>query len=440
MIQNITVFVRQFMSEEGFSEWSCKKRGSLPYSLKAEDRRRWYQRDIDQIIYSIAFRKLQHKSQLLSEKDPRSRSRLIHTLEVSRMALEISERLGLDKELTEAISMGHDLGTSPYGHIGNEVLCKKCPGYSHEEAGREMLLDLARITVIDDQHRDKITAELKHNNGLGLYGFKIAGLPFRLHGSVLEKRTDRKEPHSRTYFEYIITEEVLDGVYQHGKDGEPQTLEGQVVRFADNIAYIAQDIDDLCETRVISIEDYTYHSEEGELISAKGVDMSWTDINTGAEICLNNAFKQSRGLRTAVLIERFIKYNESLLRSGSLDYRPSHILEKSIPILKIDAGMGHVIDAIWEIIKPQYAHKLINTSSHIQECKMNELWEILSDPQFCEANVCYSGFMDRMRDSRFIARSDDWKRAYFITHLSWSEVDLIIDSFHKRDYTFDIDI
>ena len=101
------------MPSKNFSEWSCLEREKQHYSMANHDIRRWYQRDIDQITHSTCFRKLQRKSQLLSEKDPRSRSRLIHTIEVSRIAMEISEKLGLSKALTEAICLAHDIGTSP---------------------------------------------------------------------------------------------------------------------------------------------------------------------------------------------------------------------------------------------------------------------------------------------------------------------------------------
>ena len=84
--------------------------------------RRWYQHDIDIITYSSMYRKMQRKSQLFSIKDPVFRSRLIHTVEVTRIAKEISEKLGLNTELTEAIALAHDFGNVAYGKVADNFL------------------------------------------------------------------------------------------------------------------------------------------------------------------------------------------------------------------------------------------------------------------------------------------------------------------------------
>ena len=145
------------MPSRNFSEWSCLEREKQHYSMANHDIRRWYQRDIDQITHSTCFRKLQRKSQLLSEKDPRSRSRLIHTIEVSRIAMEISEKLGLSKELTEAICLAHDIGTSPYGCIGNTFLREHArQEFSHEMAGALMLLLISKKSTNNEDDDAKI--------------------------------------------------------------------------------------------------------------------------------------------------------------------------------------------------------------------------------------------------------------------------------------------
>ena len=217
------------MGKNNFDEWSCNERGTAKYTLVNSDCRRWYQRDIDQITHSTGFRKLQKKSQLLSEKDPRSRSRLIHTIEVSRIAMEISERLGLSKELTEAISLGHDIGTSPYGCIGNRFLQEKVgDDFSHENAGYLMLIRIAQKETSDDEEIAEIAQAIDNNKDY--ITKESCNFNFDLMVSTLSFDTSDS---NEKYFIHAISPEVLDGVRNHGDNGSPNTLEGQVVKFAD---------------------------------------------------------------------------------------------------------------------------------------------------------------------------------------------------------------
>ena len=134
-----------------FNKWGCKKdRGKKKFTnpfgnYTSPYKRTWYQHDIDQIIYSTASRKMQRKSQLLPSSDPRCRTRSSHVQEVVRIAREISEGLGLDTALTEAIAYGHDLGNSAYGKIGNDELSKLSEpnNFKHEEASKLMALTLS---------------------------------------------------------------------------------------------------------------------------------------------------------------------------------------------------------------------------------------------------------------------------------------------------------
>lgn len=124
-----------------------------------------------------------------------------------------------------------------------------------------------------------------------------------------------------------------------------------------------------------------------------------------------------------------------------MEFYSSEILDKNIPILQIDKGMEAVIDFVWYFIELQYKDSLIKTSDEIQEKKTEELWVILGDERFKEKNKCYQDFITEISaSSLFSSFNEEWKRAYFISHLSYLEVDLIIDSFHERNYTFDIDI
>src|ERR1051325_326825 len=163
-----------------------------------------FQRDRDRIIHCKAFRRLKHKTQVFfAPEGDHYRTRLTHTLEVSQIARSIAKVLRLNEELTEAIALGHDLGHTPFGHAGERVLQSLVPGgFEHYEQS---------LRIVDVLEND--------GNGLNL------------------------------------TWEVRDGIARHskGKSGMPvgadpehraATIEGQIARVADIIAYVNHDIDD----------------------------------------------------------------------------------------------------------------------------------------------------------------------------------------------------
>lgn len=161
--------------------------------MKPCDLRTCYQRDRDRIIHSKSFRRLKYKTQVfLSPLGDHYRTRLTHTLEVSQVARTLARCLRLNEDLTEAIALGHDLGHTPFGHIGERTLCELMPGgFRHNEQSRRV-------------------AEQLEKEGCGLN----------------------------------LCAETLDGIEHHSGSGTPSTLEGWCVRHADRIAYINHDIDD----------------------------------------------------------------------------------------------------------------------------------------------------------------------------------------------------
>jgi len=167
-----------------------------------------YQRDRDRIIHSKAFRRLMHKTQVfLAPEGDHFRTRLTHTIEVSQIARTISRGLSLNEDLTEAIALGHDLGHTPFGHRGEEILDK-----AHEGGFKHNVQSLRVVDVLEGN---------KGRDGRGLN----------------------------------LTLEVRDGIICHTGDKMPSTLEGQVVRLSDRIAYINHDIDDALRSGFISNHD-----------------------------------------------------------------------------------------------------------------------------------------------------------------------------------------
>ena len=175
-----------------------------PEPEREEDVRTCYQRDTDRIVHSKAFRRLMHKTQVfLNPEGDHYRTRMTHTLEVTRIAKTITRALGLNEDLAEAIAMGHDLGHTPYGHAGEAALTE-CWGrpFRHNEQS---------LRVVDILEKD----------GQGLN----------------------------------LCNEVREGIVGHTGPVIPKTLEGQIVRRADQIAYVNHDIDDAIRAGILTAED-----------------------------------------------------------------------------------------------------------------------------------------------------------------------------------------
>jgi dGTPase len=161
-----------------------------------------YQRDIDRIIHSKSFRRLKHKTQVfLQPEGDHYRTRLTHTLEVMRIARTIARGLQLNEDLAEAIALGHDLGHTPFGHAGERVLNELLGGdggFKHNEQS---------LRVVERLEKD----------GAGLN----------------------------------LTYEVENGILCHTGETRPSTPEGEIIRFADRIAYFNHDVDDAIRAGIL---------------------------------------------------------------------------------------------------------------------------------------------------------------------------------------------
>ena len=159
-----------------------------------------FQRDRDRIIYSNSFKRLKNKTQVFfAPEGDHYITRLTHTLDVAQISRSIARALSLNEDLAEAIALGHDLGHTPFGHVGERVLDKLSPtGFEHN------IQSLRVVDVIE-----------KEGRGLNL------------------------------------TEEVRDGILQHKSTGHPATLEGAAVSLADRIAYINHDIEDAIRAGIL---------------------------------------------------------------------------------------------------------------------------------------------------------------------------------------------
>src|SRR5207244_2393464 len=200
--ERIEEIERRTLSERAVrsSETKGRERDEPSHALRTA-----FQRDRDRIVHSKAFRRLKHKTQVfIAPEGDHYRVRLTHTLEVSQIARTAARALGLNEDLTEAIALGHDLGHTPFGHLGEQAITPFL--------GRPFRHNEQSLRIVDYLEED----------GAGLN----------------------------------LTWEVRDGIVNHTWSmPQPSTLEAQVVRFADRIAYVNHDVDDAMRAGVLEVNE-----------------------------------------------------------------------------------------------------------------------------------------------------------------------------------------
>jgi len=274
-----------------------------------------YQRDRDRITHSKAFRRLTHKTQVfIAPEGDHYRTRLTHTLEVSQISRTIARALALNEDLTEAIALGHDLGHTPFGHIGEEAL---------NATGR-------------------LPKPFKHNE----QSLRVVDL-IEYEGKGLN-----------------LTWEVRDGILNHTGTNKPATLEGQIVKIADRIAYINHDIDDAVRGGVIKEEELPsepvkfFGRHHGQRIAAMVNDLISNSFNkpeikmseTGwfylnelrdflfAKVYTNSIAKKEDAKAVKVLVALFNYFYEHPQEMPP-EFRPKTATETAVKVADYVAGM-----------------------------------------------------------------------------------------------------
>ena len=301
----------------------------VPYQPNDNDVRTCYQRDGDRIVHCKSFRRLMHKTQVfLRPEGDHYRTRMTHTLEVSRIARTITRALALNEDLAEAIALGHDLGHTPYGHAGEDALTQ-CLGqpFRHNEQS---------LRVVD----------VLENNGAGLN----------------------------------LTNEVRLGILGHSGAYIPETLEGRVVRWADRIAYVNHDIDDATRAGILSYEDIPKSissvlgdthgqridtlvcdmiltsREEGDIVFTPRVDRALDDLrNFLFEKVYRNPVAKGEETKAKDMIKRLYEYYESNPHMLPEDFQPQMSFDGlGRTVCDYIAGMTdkYAVDKFAEIFTP----------------------------------------------------------------------------------------
>ena len=236
----------------------CSTGRPTPYQPNENDVRTCYQRDGDRIVHCKAFRRLMNKTQVfLRPEGDHYRTRMTHTMEVSRIGRTITRALALNEDLTEAVALGHDLGHTPFGHAGEDALTD-CLGkkFCHNEQS---------LRIVD----------VLENGGQGLN----------------------------------LTHEVRLGILGHTGPYIPETLEGRVVRWADRIAYVNHDIDDATRAGILTNGDIPREisnvlgETHGQRIDTLVCDMIVTSREAG-DIVLSPAVEKALDQLRSFMFER----------------------------------------------------------------------------------------------------------------------------------------
>ena len=263
--------------------FSDQSRGRpIPEEPREGDVRTCFQRDTDRIVHSKAFRRLMHKTQVfLQPEGDHYRTRMTHTLEVARIARTITRGLNLNEDLAEAIAMGHDLGHTPFGHAGESALT--------DVMGKPFRHNEQSLRVVD----------ILEKEGAGLN----------------------------------LTHEVRLGILGHTGEYIPETLEGQIVRRSDQIAYVNHDIDDAIRAGILSNDDipdsisdvlgHTHRerintlvcdiiavsSEEGKIVMSPDVEKALQDLRGFMfDNVYRNPVAKGEEKKAKVMLQRLYEY------------------------------------------------------------------------------------------------------------------------------------
>jgi dGTPase len=228
-----------------------------------------FQRDRDRIVHSKAFRRLKHKTQVfIAPEGDHYRTRLTHTLETAGISRGVARALRLNEDLVEAIGLGHDLGHPPFGHAGEEAL--------------DELLQAGFDRRFRHNEHSLRVVEVLERDGRGLN----------------------------------LTAEVRDGILHHTGPGAPATLEGQIVRLVDRVAYINHDIDDAIRAGMLEVAQLP--REEIELLGPTGprrIDTLVHDLVETSERA--GEIRQSDEIAEAMLSLRSFMFEHVYLADGS---------------------------------------------------------------------------------------------------------------------------
>ena len=297
------------------TKYACKDEEAIYFIKRDEDIRSSFFRDADRILYSLAFLRLQDKTQVFSyiEHDHISK-RMIHVQFVSKIARTIGRALGLNEDLIEAAALGHDLGHVPFGHVGerilNDISLKNNEGFFNHN------IESARVLMNIENYGKGLNVSIQVLDAIICHNGEIAK-------GIYKPRTKTKEEFLQEYITTYKDKTLLTKL-------EPMTLEGCVVRVSDLIAYIGRDLDDAIRLKKIKREDIP--ESITKVLGSTTKEIVSTCIN---DIVMNsynkNYIKLSDNIYNA--IEELKKYNYINIYNNSESAKTKTELEHKFNVL-----------------------------------------------------------------------------------------------------------
>ncbi len=309
-----------------------------------ESTRRVYHHDRAEVTYCPYFRRMAFRRYHFPNRGPENRTRLLHSIEVSTMASGMARRLLVDVDLTEAIALGHDIAQPPLGYPV-EGLLRDFVGdgqYNHAKLSSRILLW--------NSLKDEGTKQFEELESRGCY-------------SIVEINGGGKKIAT-------ITDEAIDGIMKHTPpyvEGRPSivadpplTIEGQLVRVADTLSYISQEIDEALRINKSFVEKlqsyagcdtFTLHTDSKDIVMTREDLLAppFPRSTNYGENFLNWIFSPAFGPHVTSMIRRFEEVAKAQLLTKQCDRKPSHYCERSrLPILPFDPTLQFLIDFLWK--------------------------------------------------------------------------------------------
>ena len=297
------------------TKYACKDEEAIYFLKRDEDIRSSFFRDADRILYSLAFLRLQDKTQVFSyiEHDHISK-RMIHVQFVSKIARTIGRALGLNEDLIEAAALGHDLGHVPFGHVGerilNEISLKNNEGFFNHN------IESARVLMNIENYGKGLNISVQVLDAIICHNGEIAKGTYKPRSKTKEEFL---EEYNRTYKDKSLLTKL-----------EPMTLEGCVVRVSDLIAYIGRDLDDAIRLKKIKREDIP--ESITKVLGSSTKEIVSTCIN---DIVMNSYNKKYIKLSDNIYnaIEELKKFNYTYIYKNSESEKTLTELENKYDVL-----------------------------------------------------------------------------------------------------------
>lgn len=334
-----------------------------------------FQRDRDRILYSRSFRRLSGKTQVFTSKnDDHIRTRLTHTLEVSQIARTISKELGLDEDLTEAIALGHDLGHTPFGHVGERTLnqimngCYTIADFNTDIAGnngkRGFKHNLQGARVVNEL--EESTLNLTKETIWGIINHSSLEYKKCNKDGILKCDVKHKNKFKGFCNEKKYNLDFYDYILEKFSDHTAWTLEALVVGMADEIAQRHHDIEDAIEFKILTL-DSLYNAIENAFKNA---------IEDGASEEQKNLFKELKGIKDKYkAIYKYSKFIVDFLTTDLITETRKNIeamkqqfeIKTKEDFYKKKKKIFEDIDTFKEEKNKNYVYNIVKFSSKVKE-------------------------------------------------------------------------